>query len=70
MPIKHVHEKEKNKFDSFTIIVLSQLLFNYYIEKKDNDFLCQFCFFSICLFWLTPCNFDFLYLQIHATINN
>ena len=39
-------------------------------KSKDNEFLCQLCFLSLYLFWLTPCSFDFFYLLIHVPIMN
>ena len=53
MPIKHIQEKKRNltvkeKEHSF----ISTCLQLQHWKNKDNDFLCQLCFLSLCLFWL------------------
>ena len=40
------------------------------LKSKDSYFLCQLCFLSLYLFWLTACIFHFFYLAIHAKIMN
>ena len=40
------------------------------LKNKDNDFLCQLCFLSLYLFWLTTCIFDLFYLRTYVTIMN
>ena len=40
------------------------------LKKKDDDFLCQLCFLSLYLFWLTACILDFFYSRILVTIMN
>ena len=65
---------KKKKFDSkrkrtFVFLGFSSIAI---LKKKknDNDFVCQLCFLSMYLFWLVPCIFYFLYLQIQVTIIN
>ena len=63
-------KKKKNKFDckrkrTFFYLNFSSITTS---KNKGNDFLCQLCFLSLYLFWLTACIFDFFYLRTHVTI--
>ena len=67
VPIKHVQDKnmqKKKKSDSKRKTTFFYLNFPSIATLKKNDFQCRLCLLSICLFWLTPCIFDFLYLWI------
>ena len=64
---------KKKKFDSKrkrTFVYLGFSSIATLKKKNDNDFVCQLCFLSMYLFWLVPCIFYFLYLQIQVTIIN
>ena len=71
MSIKHIQEKVKRK-RNLTVKEKTFFYLNFSsiatLKNKDNGFLIQLCFFSLCLFWLTACIFDVFYLQTHITI--
>ena len=56
MPLNMYKKKKKEKIDckkrTFFYLNFSSITT---LKNKDNDFLCQFCFLSLYLFWLTAC---------------
>ena len=68
-PIKYVQEKKENIFDckrkrTFFYLNFCSIATS---KNKDNDFLCQLCFLSLHLCWLTTCIF---FLLIANTCHN
>ena len=68
--IKHVCARKKLIVKEKQHFFISTFLHLQHWKNKDNDFLCQLCFLSLYLFWLTTCIFDCFYLQIHVTVMN
>ena len=66
--IKHVCARKKLIVKEKQHFFISTFLHLQHWKNKDNDFLCQLCFLSLYLFWLTTCIFDCFYLQIHVTV--